>query len=125
MKKIDYLYVNSTILAFMGDAVYEMYVREHLVHTGQIHGDKLHLAAVKYVRAEAQAEAIKGMLDTLSQDELNLVKRARNKQITSKPKNADPLTYKWATALEALIGYLYLEGKQERMEEIIGKAIGR
>ncbi|MDD4583683.1 MAG: ribonuclease III domain-containing protein [Eubacteriales bacterium] len=125
MGKIDYLYINTTILAFMGDAVYEMHVREHLVHTGQIHGDKLHRAAVKYVRAEAQAEAIKGMLDILSQDELGLVKRARNKQITSKPKNADPLTYKWATALEALIGYLYLEGKWERMEEIIGKAMGK
>lgn len=122
MEEQNYLYMNTTALAFLGDAVYEMYVRARLVAAGQIHGDLLHRAAVKYVRAEGQAAAVKAMLEDLTEEEVGLVKRARNKKITSKPKNADPVVYKWATAFEALIGYLYLSGKKERMEEIIGKS---
>lgn len=113
------LYMNTTSLAFLGDAVYETYVREYLVRTKRVGADKLHRAAVQYVRAEAQAEALKQLLDELSEEELGLVKRARNKKSMTKPKNADPVLYKWSTALEALIGYLYLSDKQERMEEVI------
>jgi ribonuclease-3 family protein len=123
MKQENWLYMNTTVLAFMGDAVYETYVRAYLINKGQVHGDRLHQAAVKYVRAEAQAKTLKRILDTLSEQELRLVKRARNKKITSKPKNADPIVYKWATAFEALIGYLYLAKQQERLEEIIRNAL--
>jgi ribonuclease III family protein len=117
------LYTNTTALAYMGDAVYETYVRAHLMNTGQIHGDKLHRAAVSFVRAEAQAQALKKMLTNLTEEELNLVKRARNRKITSKPKNVDPVVYKWATAFEALLGFLYLSENKERLEEIIKSAI--
>jgi ribonuclease-3 family protein len=110
-------------LAFLGDAVYETYIREYLINTGNLCADKLHNDAVKYVRADAQALALKGFLDQLSEDELGLVKRARNKRTMTKPKNADPVLYKWATAFEALIGYLHLSGNRERMEEIIGMAM--
>jgi ribonuclease-3 family protein len=89
----------------------------------QAGADRLHKAAVKYVRAEAQAEAVKRLLDSLSEEEISLVKRARNKRSATKPKNADPVSYKWATAFEALIGYLYLSGNKERMEEIINAAM--
>ena len=108
----------------LGDAVFETYVRNHLVQTMKADADKLHRAAVKYVRAEAQAQAMKQLIPSLSEEELNLVKRARNKKISTKPKNADPVLYKWATAFEALIGYLYLSGDKVRMEEIITESMG-
>lgn len=119
----DYRYGNTTVLAYVGDAVYELYIRRHVFALGEIHADRLHQAAVKYVRAEAQADAVKALTDDLTEDEVLLVKRARNKKITSKPKNADPVIYKWATAFEALIGYLYLSGNSQRLEEVIRKAI--
>ncbi len=122
--KKDLLYMNTTALAFLGDAVYETYVRNHLVRTMKADADKLHRAAVKYVRAEAQAQAMKQLLSGLSEEEMGLVKRARNKKISTKPKNADPVLYKWATAFEALIGYLYLAGDMVRMEEIITETMG-
>ena len=115
----DLLYMNTTALAFLGDAVYETFIRDKLVVEGQVHGDLLHRAAVRYVCAESQAAAVKSLLEDLTEEELALVKRARNKKITSKPKHADPVTYKWATAFEALLGYLHLAGRQERLKEIM------
>lgn len=121
--KATIAYMNTTVLAYLGDAVYEVFVRAHVISTGQVHADKLHHSAIKYVRAEGQARAIKHMIEELSEVELTLVKRARNKKITSKPKNADPITYKWATAYEALIGYLHLSGQTERMNELMEKTV--
>ncbi len=115
--------LNTTALAYMGDAVYECYIRLHVLKSGKANVDVLHKTAVKYVRAEGQATALKKIFDTLSTEEQALVKRARNRKIISKPKNADPVTYKTATAFEALIGDLYLSGCRERLEELIEKAI--
>jgi len=124
MEKTDQTaYMNTTVLAYMGDAVYEVFVREYVIASGQVHADKLHHSAVRYVRAEGQAKALKKMLEDLSETELALVKRARNKKITSKPKNADPITYKWATAFEALIGYLHLSGQKARRNEIMKQTV--
>lgn len=123
VKAENIAYMNTTVLAYMGDAVYEVFVRERVIATGQIHADKLHHSAIKYVRAEGQAKALKSMLEELSEAELALVKRARNKKITSKPKNADPITYKWATAFEALIGYLHLSEQLDRRNEIMEKTV--
>ncbi len=114
---------NTTALAFIGDAVYEVSVRDHVMRSGVIRADGLHKAAVKYVRAESQARALKALIEGLTEDETTLVKRARNRRITSKPKNADPVDYKMATAFEALIGALYMDGRSHRMEEIIQLAI--
>ena len=111
--------VNTTVLAFIGDAVYEIYARKRVLESGQTNADKLHRMAVKFVKAEGQAAAIKSIFDNLSEYEQAIVKRARNKKSASKPKNADPIEYKWATALEALVGHLYLEGDEERLNEII------
>jgi len=113
------LQANTTALAFLGDAVYEVYARKRVFEKGQTNADKLHQMAVKYVRAEGQAKAIKSIFDDLSEEEQALVKRARNKKSASKPKNADPVEYKLATAFEALIGYLYLEENEKRLEEIL------
>ena len=116
-------YMNTTVLAFLGDSVYEVYIREHVVKKGQANADILHRAAVRFVRADAQAYALKAMMEELTEEEQNLVKRARNKKISTKAKNADPMVYKWATAYEALIGFLYLSKKTDRMEELIHKTI--
>jgi ribonuclease-3 family protein len=115
--------MNTNTLAFMGDAIYESYIRSFVISTGEVKSEKLHKEAVKFVRADAQANAISKMFDSLTVAEQNLVKRARNKKITSKPKNVDPIAYKLATAFEALIGALYLSGENARMEEILANGI--
>ena len=123
MEEKRLLFINTTALAFMGDAVFEMQVRAHLLEKGEIHADRLHKEAVRFVKAEAQAELLKAMLSDLSEEELALVKRARNRKSATKPKNADPVDYKWATAFEALLGHLFLAEKNDRLEELIQKAI--
>ena len=122
MREVDYKNYNSIALAFMGDAVYERFIRERLLRSGKTGADKMHRAAVRYVKAAAQELSLREMLDDLTEDEQVVVHRARNHKITSKPKNADPLTYKMATAFEALLGYLYLSGQSERLAELMERA---
>lgn len=120
----DVKQINTTALAYMGDAVYEVYVRRHVMESGHVHVDRLHAMAVPFVKAEGQARAVKYLMENgLTDEEQALARRARNHKIASKAKNASPMDYKWATAFEALIGYLYLKGDIERMEEIISIAI--
>ncbi|MDF2656136.1 MAG: ribonuclease [Bacillota bacterium] len=123
MEKQNYAFMNTTALAFIGDSVYEIYVRKHVLDRGLVNADILHREAVKFVRADAQAAALKILMDELPEQELSLVKRARNKKSATKPKNADPVDYKLATAFEALVGFLYLTQNHDRMEEIIYKTI--
>ena len=122
MREVDYKNYNSIALAFMGDAVYERFIRERILRSGKTGADKMHRAAVSYVKAAAQELSLREMLDDLTEDEQVVVHRARNHKITSKPKNADPLTYKMATAFEALLGYLYLSGQSERLAELMERA---
>ena len=119
---MDYKTYNSIALAFLGDAVYERFIRERIVRHGSVGADKMHREAVRYVKAAAQEHALRAMADSLTEDEADVVRRARNHKITSKPKNADPVTYKMATAFEALLGYLYLDGQDERLAEIMEQA---
>lgn len=116
----------STIaLAFLGDAVYELFVREMVMQGGlgaSSHADRLHKAAVVYVRASSQALAIRRLFDSLTEEEQALVKRARNHKIATKPKNSDAACYKWATAFEALIGWLWLDGNKERAQLLMQQA---
>lgn len=115
--------INTAALAYMGDAVYEQAVREHILKSGAYHVKNLHNSAVRFVKASAQAHVIKSMLDELTEEEQALVKRARNRKYTTKAKNADPVTYKWATAFEAYIGYLYLAENEERLAWALDKAL--
>lgn len=122
--------LNPVVLAFMGDAVYERYVREHVINSGIRHADELHKAAVGYVCAGAQAKAARSLLEsTLTEEETAILKRARNHKNTASKrakagkKGSDPMTDKLATAFEALIGHLYLSHEDERLEELIIKAI--
>ena len=118
MKTVE---VNSLVLAYLGDTIYENYVRKYLIKQGLSHVDLLQKAAVNYVSAKKQAFYLQKMMDEsfLSDDELMIVKRARNYKTTSHPKNCDIITYKYATGLEALIGYLELEGLESRIKEIM------
>ena len=127
---IDTSMMDGAALAFIGDAVYEIYVRKHvLAEAGSRHQsmalkvDALHHGTVQFVNAEAQAFAIKAMADDLPEEEQAVVRRARNHKPHSVPKHADVMDYKWATAFEALVGYLYLTGETEEMEKVIRRAI--
>ena len=115
--------INTTALAYLGDAVYEVEVRKRMMLAGTENVDRLHQMAVRFVRAEGQAYAIKQLLTELTEEEQAIVKRARNRKIVSKPKNLDPVTYKLATAFEALIGYLYLNQEDERLDDVISKSV--
>ena len=118
--------MNTTALAFLGDAVYELSVRRRVAGRGGSNAaDKLHRAAVRYVNAAAQAKAMRGLAEKgiLSEKELDLVRKARNRKPKSVPKNTDPVDYKLATAFEALIGYHYIEGDSDRAEELAEFAI--
>ena len=116
--------MNTTALAYIGDAVYEVYIRRHVLSMGSVHVDVLHQKSVEYVRADGQAAALKRIFDRLTPDEQALVKRARNHKSSSRPKSTDPVTYKWATAMEALVGYLYIENQSRRLDEIMDLVIG-
>ena len=119
--------MNSTTLAFLGDAFFELSVRRRLAEGGGVYAaDRLHLAAVRYVRASSQAKAIRAMIGrgVLSDEEKDIVRRARNHKPKNIPKNADPVDYKLATAFEALLGHHYYTGHTERAEELAGLAIG-
>ena len=116
------LRMNEIVLAYLGDCVYELYVRNLSVETGPPRTRELSRISAGKSKAAYQADALKRILPDLTEEEASVVRRARNKRITSKPKNADPMEYKAATAFEALIGYLYLTGEEERMETMIQKA---
>ena len=112
--------MNTTALAYMGDAVYEVYIRQWAMASGQPAADKLHAMAVPFVKASGQAQAVRELMKGfLTDEELALAKRARNHRTSSKPRNADPVEYKLATAFEALIGALYLSGETDRIGEAL------
>lgn len=123
MDEVKLRNLNSEALAYAGDAVYELYVRSMLLESGTTRVNNLHRRATEYVKAASQAKAIKEMFPELTEKEQALVKRARNHRFHSKAKNADPVTYKWATAFEALVGYLYLAGDMDRMKRIMSWAV--
>lgn len=114
--------LNALTLAFIGDTVYDLYVRSHLIYTGDFKTGKLHLMAIKHVSAKAQARAYDALEGMFNQEEEDILKRAKNTKNATIPKNASPKIYKKATALEALVGYLYLSEKKDRLIEILDAA---
>lgn len=113
--------MNQLAYAYMGDAVYEVYIRKYLINKGIYKVNDLNQESLKYVSAVSQRKHLESLMDSnfLSEEEIEIFKRGRNAHSTSKAKNADIVTYKIATGLETLIGYLYLENKINRLEEII------
>ena len=115
----DIRLINTNTLAYIGDAVYELYIREHAMQIRIENVDMMSSLTVKYVKAESQALGIKAIFDNLSEEEQSVVRRGRNRKIRSTPRAVDPVIYKTATGLEALIGYLYIKGEDERLTEVV------
>ncbi len=116
---------NMLVLAYLGDAIYETYIRKYLIDTGIVKVNKLQSESIKYVSAKSQAEFLKTMIENnyLKEDELKIVITARNHKNNHKPKNCDIITYKYATGLEALIGYLYYNDDFKRIDEIMSLVV--
>jgi ribonuclease-3 family protein len=106
-------------LAYIGDAVQELYVRHHLVASGEVKPQKLQEVAVRYVSAAAQAHAIQTIMDELTEEEVAIYKRGRNAKTSSPSRRANVGQYRQGTGLETLLGYLYLMGQAERLQEIM------
>ncbi len=111
--------LNPLTWAYIGDAVYELYIREKLIETTNLKPHKLHIEAVKKVKAEAQANILQNIEEKLREEEKEIVRRTRNTKNHHLPKNSNVKEYMYATAFEGLIGYLYLTGKEERLKEIL------
>ncbi|WP_020062276.1 Mini-ribonuclease 3 [Bacillus sp. 123MFChir2] len=122
---IDAKQLNSLALAYMGDAVYEQYIRYHLLQKGTVRPNQLHRLGTSFVSAKAQAKVVYHLLETsfLNEEEEAVLRRGRNAKSGSVPKNTDVQTYRHSTAFEALIGYHYLLNHQTRIEEIVFEAI--
>lgn len=118
---MNVLEINVLVLAYLGDTIYENYVRRHLISLGINHVNDLQTRAVSYVSAKNQAKFLQTLIDQdfFTEDELSVIRRARNYKSSSHPKNCDIVTYKHATALEAVIGYLDLSQKQDRINEMM------
>ncbi|WML42559.1 Mini-ribonuclease 3 [Neobacillus sp. PS3-40] len=122
--QVDAKQLNSLALAYMGDSVFEIYVRRHLLQSGRVRPHYLHREATHYVSAKAQCQILFSLMNdgSLTPDETAVVMRGRNAKSGTIPKNTDIQTYRYSTAFEALMGHLYLTGEEKRLEELISKA---
>lgn len=118
--------INVITLAYLGDAVYEVYVREYLIKKGIAKVEELQKEAINLVSAKSQSKILDYLINNnyLSIEEIDIVKRGRNYKRESHPKNTDIITYKMATGFETLIGYLYIDNKIDRINEIIKEIFG-
>ncbi len=110
--------LSPLVLAYMGDAVYEMLVRERIIKKANMAVKKLHSITVTYVCANAQAKAVDIIYDMLSEEEIEIFKRGRNAHSNTVPKNVNPTIYRRATGFEALLGYLYFKADNKRISEL-------
>ena len=113
--------INILSLAYLGDSVYELNIRKNLINKKIYKVNDLQSKALEYVTAKKQCYFINKLIDNnlLNDIELDIVKRGRNAKVSSHPKNTDIVTYKWATGLECLFGYLYIKEDKERINELI------
>ncbi|MCL6459204.1 MAG: Mini-ribonuclease 3 [Gorillibacterium sp.] len=117
--------MNPLALAFVGDAVYDLFVRQFVASQPNHRPHHLHLESTRYVSAKAQAKALERLMPLLSEEELNMVRRGRNAKSGTVPKNTDVLVYRHSTAFECLIGYLYYQQKFTRLHEILMNSISQ
>ena len=123
ISKGDISQMSPLVWAYMGDAVYEKFIREYVIRQGLCKNGLLHNKSIKYVSAKGQSQILKEIEDFLTDEEKDIVRRGRNSNPHSTAKNADIVEYKYATGFEALIGWLYLNEKEERLEEILKKCV--
>lgn len=123
LKKVDLQTVSMQTLAFIGDAVYNVYIRTYLASKSNEKPGKLHKESICFVSAKSQAKTIDKIMTALTQEEIDVYKRGRNTSVNSITKHADIVEYKKATGFEALIGYLFVKKDEKRLEEIIHNCI--
>ena len=123
ISKGDISQMSPLVWAYMGDAVYEKFIREYVIRQVLCKNGLLHKKSIKYVSAKGQSQILKEIEDFLTDEEKDIVRRGRNSNPHSTAKNADIVEYKYATGFEALIGWLYLNEKEERLEEILKKCV--
>lgn len=116
--------LNPLVLAFVGDAIYEVFIRTYIVDKNRdMNVHKLHVEAISYVKAHAQSEFMKNIMDKLTEEEMSIYKRGRNAKAGSVPKNADLCEYRTATGFESLLGFLYLTEQNDRLNYFLEKII--
>ena len=120
---VDIRTYSPVVLAYIGDAVYELIIRTILVDQGNRQANTLHKKASTYVKASAQAAMILALQEDLTEEEMHIFKRGRNAKSYSTAKNASVTDYRKATGFEALLGYLYLQNKEDRIIELIKTAL--
>ena len=119
----EYKYLNPLLLAYIGDAVYELKVREHLLHQGSVKMNGLHRQAVSLVNAGRQSRLYGELEPLLSEEEKDVFRRGRNAHSGHQPPGVSAAGYRRATGVEALIGWLYVTGQRERMNELLALAL--
>ncbi len=119
LKARDY---SPLALAYIGDSVYDLYIRTRVLQKGNRHVTDMHKDSVRFVKANAQAQSVHAIEEFLTEDEMRVLKWGRNAKSNTSPKNADITDYRLATGFETLLGYLYLEGEEERLSFIMEKA---
>jgi len=119
----DVKMLNPLVLAYVGDSVYDTFVRTLLVSGGYGQVAKLHKMSIEFVKAKAQADTLAKIAEILTDDEQDIVRRGRNTKSSTIPKNAERSDYRYATGFEALIGFLYLTGQIDRLMEVIRRVI--
>lgn len=120
---VDVKSLSALVLAYVGDAVYEVFIRTLLVAQGDLPVHTLHMQATTFVKAKAQSNIIHHIMPMLTEDEVTVVKRGRNAKSGTIPKNADVTEYKYATGFESLIGYLYLTNQFDRLDVIMDEIV--
>ncbi|MEG2353907.1 MAG: ribonuclease III domain-containing protein [Clostridium sp.] len=111
--------LSPLVLAYIGDATYENFVRTYILKSNiNLNAHKLHVKGIKYVRANAQSEYMKRIMDKISEEEMSIFKRGRNAKSPTVPKNANVTDYRIATGFEALLGYLHITAQNQRLKEI-------
>ena len=123
---MNVLELNLLVLAYLGDSVYESHVRRYLIDQKIANVNDLQTESLNYVSAKSQARILEYLQenDCFYEDELDIIRRARNTKSTHHPKSCDILTYKHATALEAVVGYLSFLGREERILELMNVILG-
>jgi len=124
MEEITARNLHPQVLAFVGDGVYSLYIRQKMVLSKNLKGADLHNQVTNYVKASGQSNFINTLLPVFTEKEMSVFKRARNHKTLSQSKNANIVDYRRATGLEAVLGYLYLIGNKDRLNEILKLSVG-
>jgi len=119
----DVRMLSPLVWAYIGDSVYEIFIRNNLINNSNAKPHKLHIETVKFVKAKAQVQTLNKIYDDLTDEEKDIVRRGRNVQNHHVPKNVDVAEYAYATAFEALLGFLYLSKQDERLKELLNKCL--